>query len=107
MGYDNDERLMGIVDDLLSKEEKTKKWQELFTFFNIDGKRSARQLQTAQGLKEVYLIGKAAGVVGREPNTQLATQEDIDASITKNAASINVLGPYSARFAKGLTIAPR
>lgn len=100
-GYDNSSRLMDIMSPLLSEDEKNKNWNELFQFININGKQTARRLECVLGSKEVYLIGTAAGV-GPGADLQLATPDDLAASIIKNAASINVLGPYTERFGRWL-----
>jgi hypothetical protein len=102
-GYDNSRALKNVINSMLNKQDATKDWQELFPFIDVDGKRTARRLELNGVFKDIYLIGTAAGVGGPIANSQLATPKDIEASITKNPASINVLGPYSERFAQWLS----
>lgn len=46
---------------------------------------------------ELYVIGTAAGT---SPEWSLANKNDLDNSMTKNSASINVLAPKTAKFAE-------
>lgn len=98
-GYSNSVNY--IISPILKKNIKETEVKDHFNdILNTNGRAIARKLKLDNGQTiELYVIGTAAGTT---PAWSLANTADLNESITKNAASINVLAPKTAAFAESL-----
>lgn len=98
-GYYNS--VSGIISPILKQQIAEKDLKNHFNdVLNSKNRSIARKLKLENGQAiELYVIGTAAGTT---PSWQLANADDLNESITKNSASINVLAPKTAEFASSL-----
>lgn len=98
-GYSNS--VSAIISPILKQQIDEKDLKNHFNdVLNSKNRSIARKLKLENGQTiELYVIGTAAGTT---PSWQLANTDDLNESITKNSASINVLAPKTAEFASSL-----